>query len=377
LKGKPPGEIELSWPQVHAFRLSRHHLVHRAPKEQLAAAIGDIGGAQAQLMSAAELQIGVRVLCTVDDVKTALWKDRSLVKTWLMRGTLHLVPAEDLQLYAAAMSARRIRNINAWLRFVQMSEPEFANLINSLGDALSGEPLTRAELIATVGRGRSAHVQDVLKSGLGGLLKPVARSGRLCFGPSRGQSVTFVRPSEWLGGWREFDPDEALAEVARRYLRAYGPATKNDFARWWGSWAGVGPAAWSRLADELVPVSIEGRRAEVLAGDLQQLSEATIGSAIQLLPSFDPYLLGHASRDHLFDVIHRAKVSRTAGWISAVVLIEGRVAATWTHTVAKQSLRITVKPLERLPSRARPAIRGRAEELAATLGLAKVELKVV
>ena len=57
------------------------------------------------------------------------------------------------------------------------------------------------------------------------ILKPVARRGLLCFGPSRGASVTFVKPQQWLGAWREVDPDEALLEVARRYLRAYGPAT--------------------------------------------------------------------------------------------------------------------------------------------------------
>lgn len=87
--------MELTWSQVHAFRLSRHHLLSQAPKKDLARVVGDIGGAQAQLMSAAELQVGVRVDCTVDDVRAALWKTKKLVKTWLMRGTLHLVPAVD------------------------------------------------------------------------------------------------------------------------------------------------------------------------------------------------------------------------------------------------------------------------------------------
>lgn len=62
---------ELSWPQVHAFRLQRHHLMQRAPKKDLARVVADIGGAQAQVMSAAELQIAVRVDCTVEDVRKA------------------------------------------------------------------------------------------------------------------------------------------------------------------------------------------------------------------------------------------------------------------------------------------------------------------
>jgi hypothetical protein len=95
---------------------------------------------------------------------------------------------------------------------------------------------------------------------------------------------------------------------------------------------------------------------------------------VRLLPSFDPYLMGHSSRDHLFDSAHRSRVSRTAGWISAVVLAEGRVVATWTHSVAKQTLRIAVEPLTRIPPKARPEIRARADELAGVLGLSKVEL---
>src|SRR5207302_4371446 len=111
-----------------------------------------------------------------------------------------------------------------------------------------------------VGKGKSARVRELLKSGWGGMLKPAARNGRLCFGPNRGQSVTFVSPQSWLPRWREVDPEEAIVEMARRYLRSYGPATKSDFARWLGAWPGVANAAWSGLAKELVPVSVEGVR---------------------------------------------------------------------------------------------------------------------
>jgi winged helix DNA-binding protein len=374
LKHKPPVVAELSWSQVHAFRLRRHHLTARAPVKDLVRVTGDIGGAQAQLMSAAEMQVGVRVECSVNDVKTALWKDKSLVKTWLMRGTLHIVPSADLPLYTAAMRSRRVWPNNTWLKWVQLTEPELIDMIGAIGDALE-QPMTREELIVKVGRGRSDHVRTVLKSGWSTLLKPVARAGRLCFGPSRGQSVTFVRPEKWLDSWREEDPDTALVEVARRYLSAYGPATKDDFARWWGAWPGVGKAAWAGLADELVPVSIEGRRADALQADVGLMAAAAAGHSILLLPAFDPYLMGYSSRDHLFEPAYRSRVSRTAGWISAVVLIDGRVTATWSHSVAKEVLRVTVEPFRKLPPKVRPEIRVRAEELAATLGLAGVEIE--
>lgn len=376
MKGSAPVAAELSWPQVHAFRMARHHLTQRAPNNDLARVVGDVGGVQAQVMSAAELQVAVRADCSVQDVRAALWKDKKLVKTWLMRGTLHLIPAEDLPLFTAAMHTHWLRTRNAWLAYVQLNEADFTELIDAIGQALDGQALTRDELIARVGKGRSERVHAVLKSGWGGILKPVARSGLLCFGPSRGQSVTFVRPRQWLGTWRDVDPEAALVEVARRYLRAYGPATRNDFARWFGTWSGVANAAWAGLAKELVAVSIEGRRADLPAADLDQISADTPEPSVRLLPNFDPYLLGHVNRDHLFASEHRARVSRTAGWISAVVLVDGRVVATWTHAVAKGALTVTVDPFRKLSPSTLKGVRASVDSLAAALGLGDAAVRV-
>lgn len=376
LKAKPPVAANLTWPQVHAFRVERHHLARRAPKKDLAEVAGGIGGAQAQIMSAAEMQIAVRVECSVGDVRKALWKDKTLVKTWLMRGTLHLISADDLPLYSAAMRTRWIKPRNSWLKFFQMTESELTKLVDTIGRALSGQPMTREEIFAVAGKGQSERVRQWLRSGWGGLLKPVARRGLLCFGPNRGPNVTFVRPQEWLSSWRELDPDTALVEVARRYLRAYGPATRSDFARWWGpTWPGVGNAAWSGLANELVSVSVEGVRADMLASDLDALSKMKVKPSVQLLPAFDPYVLGHASRDHLLERVHAPKVSRTAGWISAVVLADGRVEGTWTHVISNKTLRITVEPFRALSSRVKSEIELRAESIAQAIGLSKAEVK--
>ena len=376
MKSKPAVADELTWAQVHAFRLERHHLMHRAPKQDLTRVVGEIGGVQAQVMSAAELQVGVRVDCKVTDVRDALWKRKTLVKTWLMRGTLHLVPSKDLPLFTAAMSAFGIRNTNAWLKWMQITEAELTSLIDAIGRALDGQALTREELIAKVGKGRSERAQAAMKSGWGGILKPVARQGLLCFGPSRGQSVTFVRPEKWLGSWREMDPDAALTVLARRYLRAYGPATKSDFTRWWGTWPGVGNRAWAGLAGDLAPVSIDGQRADMLAADVTRVKKLPTGGSVQLLPAFDPYVMGHSSREHIVEAAHQSKVSRVAGWISAVVLVDGRVVGTWSHVAVKDTLRITIEPFQRLKASTTAEARRCGESLAETLGLAKAEVRI-
>jgi hypothetical protein len=377
VKARAPVAAELSWSDVNALRLARHHLAVRAPKSKLAEVVGDIGGAQAQVMSAAELQVAVRVDCTVQDVRDALWKRRRLVKTWLMRGTLHLIPAADLPLYTAAMSTRWITVRQSWLKYFQLSEPELWRLVDDIGAALDGVPMTREQLIDKVAKGTPEHIRTALRSGWGGMLKPVARNGRLCFGPNRGTSVTFVRPEAWLGAWREVDPERALVEVARRYLRRSGPANKEDFAFWWGHWTGVGAAGWAGLNDELVPVTVEGWRAHMLASDLKRLPRRAPGINVQLLPNFDPYLMGHSSRDHLFEAVHRSKVSRTAGWISPVLLVDGRVEGVWSYTLAKQRLKVELTPFHPISPKVKREAGSRAEALAKALGASLDSVRVV
>ena len=376
MKAESPIAAHLTWPQVHAFRLARHHLLVRAPKRHLTKVVGEIAGAQAQVTSAAELQVCVRVSGTTLDVRRALWTKRTLAKTWLMRGTLHLVPAVDLPLYTAAMRTRWVKMSPAWLKYVGMTEAELMRLIATIADILDGNPRTREEILELAAKGQREPVRAALRSGWGGLLKPVARQGLLCFGPNRGQNVTFVSPRKWLGQWRDVDPDAALVEVVRRYLRAYGPASRADFARWWGGSAAVANAAWSGLSAELAAVSVEGRRADVLAADLSRLARAEVRGAVQLLPSFDPYLMGHAGRGHLFELVHAPKVSRTAGWISSVVLVDGRVVGTWTHSASGGRLKVTVTPFRRLSERVMSRVRARASSLAEALGVRRGEVEI-
>jgi hypothetical protein len=367
-KKTAPVAAELSWSDVHAFRLERHHLVTRAPKSQMDRVVGDIGGAQAQVMSFAELQIAVRVECTPDDIRDALWKRKTLVKTWLMRGTLHLARSSDLPIYAGALSAYTLRNVNAWLKYLKLTGPQMNNLFDRIGGTLDGTPITREELIAVVGRGQTPHVRQILKSGWGGLLKPAARKGWLCFGPNRGQSVTFVRPEKWLNKWHELEPEAANAELARRYLRAYGPATRKDYSRWMGMFPGADRAAWAAIDAELLNVSVEGQVAQLLASDLESRRSSAGRESVQLLPGFDPYLMGHATRDHLFDPVHRWKVSRVAGWISPVVLVGGRVVGVWTHAVNKGKLTIEITPFAPLKRRVMKEAGARVEIIATALG---------
>jgi len=114
----------------------------------------------------------------------------------------------------------------------------------------------------------------------------------------------------------------------------------------------------------------------LLASDLDRVRKQPATTSVQLLPAFDPYVMGHSSRDHIVEAANHSKVSRTAGWISAVVLVDGRVAGTWSHVAAKGTLRISVEPFQRLAAKTKVEIQRRAESLAEMLGMARTEVGI-
>ena len=184
-----------------------------------------------------------------------------------------------------------------------------------------------------------------------------------------------MRPEKWLPSWHPVDREEALALMARRYLSAYGPATKTDFARWWGAWPGVGNAAWSALKDELVTVSVGGASMQILGKDVDALRRASLDLAVQLLPGFDTYLMGYAKRDHLVDRAFASRVSRMAGWISACVLLRGEVIGAWTHVVKNGTVHITVTPFRRMGASVTAEVKKRGRMIGDALSAEKTEVR--
>jgi hypothetical protein len=249
----------------------------------------------------------------------------------------------------------------AWLAYHGLTQEQLDSITDSVPEVLDGRCLTRRELaeslVAKVGEG----VRKSLLSGWGAVLKPAARRGLLCFGPSQGQEVTFVRPDQWLnGGFQPVDRDPALVELLRRYLGTHGPATRQDFNRWAGL-RQIPSATWSELAPELATVDVGGRPALALAASLDEMSRTELEHPVRLLPNFDVYMLAHADRSYIVPDVQKARVYRTAGWVSQVVLIDGRAEAVWTHKRQGGKLQVTVEPFAPLSERVKEGV---AEEVA-------------
>ncbi len=289
-----PPALELAWDQVVGWRLRRHHLDERAPSGDLLAVVAEIAGLHAQIMSSAELTLWARVEgLDRGAVRDALWRDRSLVKTWAMRGTLHLLPAAEFPLWQAALSTRRGWQRAGWQRGFGVTPEQLQSMLHAITRALDGKVLSREELAVEVSRiTGSPELGDKLRHSWGSPLKPAASLGLLCFGPGDGQLVRFTRPDQWLPAWHgDQDPEAALLETARRYLRACGVVTREDYARWWGMLAPEGGRVLKRLGDEVVPVKVGGSAAWVLAADAEEVAEASPAPSVRLLPAFDQYVV--------------------------------------------------------------------------------------
>lgn len=354
-----PGE------KVVAFRLTRHHLETRADRGDLASVVRDVCGVQAQLPSGAEIALWARIRgLTRDDIERALWKDRSIVRTWAMRGTVHLLPADDLSVYVAALRETTGRDTEAWLLRSGLSLRDIEATTKAIVKALSEGPLTRDELAGRAGAGFPAKVRSWLAHGWGGLLKPASFAGLVCFGPDRGSEVTFVRRDRWMTRWREVPPAEAVAELLRRYLRAYGPATPVDFAGWSGMSVKAANECAEAIRTDLVEIS-DGGGALLLRKDLRVLESLSPHRRIvRLLPNFDVFLLGHRDKGHLVNAAHYKRVYRKAGWLSPVVLVDGRVAGVWSRARRARRLDVRVEPFLKLPRDVHDAVESEASDLA-------------
>ncbi|HJS20775.1 MAG TPA: winged helix DNA-binding domain-containing protein [Anaerolineales bacterium] len=385
--------ISVTWDQAAAFRLGRHHLVERAAAKTLISVAGDMGGAQAQLLSAAQISLWTRVRgLRIADVEEAL-RERTLVKASCMRRTLFLVPSHELAIFALG-AARRAEKEVQWT--LGRGVPE--RVVDAAIDAMLGaldQPLTRPEIAERVSRTLGVRRQAVHGGGWGrrskipavpvghltfpvvDLLHLAGARGVVCYGPYRGNEPTFVRADAWIPRWQAVPREQAEGILLRRYLRSFGPATAADFAFWSGMTLTEARQVWAREQADFAPVDVEGWAAFVLQEDLDELTQARFERPrVRLLPYFDTYLLGHKERHHLVSMEHHPKVYRAQGWIAPVVLVNGRVAAVWEHAREGNHLHVNVSKIESLSRRIIAGIREEAQDLSRFLGTQSVDVQV-
>jgi Winged helix DNA-binding domain len=312
------------------------------------------------VLSAAELSIGRRVAgATRADVQRALWEQRTLVKTFGPRGTVHLLPTAELPMWTGALSALP-SSVPQHPEGVRFTPGQADEVVAAIGDALTDAELTVDELTDAIaeraGPWAVERTMDAFQDKWPRwpqLTSTAAHRGVLCFGPDRARKVTYTNPHRWLPGFRPEEGGAALRTLVTRYLYAYGPATPAHFARWLGIPPRAAAGLFGRLAGELECVDLEGERGWTVAGDTEVPAEPYRG--IRLLPYFDAYVVAGQPRERLYPGAAAARALTPAGQAGnyPVLLVDGVVGGVWHQRRSGRKLAITVEPLRELTARQR------------------------
>jgi hypothetical protein len=352
--------VNVGWADVCAQRQQRQGL--SAPLGNPAEVADAVCGVHAQVMSAAELSIGLRLSgARARDVQDALWIERSLVKTFGPRGTVHLLPARDLPMWTGALSA--IPSTRRQAPEIRFTPSQTQDVIAAIGAALEDAELTVDELSDAVIAATGPWAREPTLPAFQGewprwrqVMHEAAHQGVLCFGPNRGRNVTYTHPRRWLPGFAPSPGPAALAEVLCRYLHAYGPATPAQFARWFGILPGPAGELFATL--DLVPVDLDGTPSWLAPGDSVSGAPASGASAgsrrVRLLPYFDAYGVGTFPRERVFPgVAAERALARGQAGNYPVLTVDGVVRGVWHQRRTARRVDITVEPFGSLTTRHR------------------------
>ena len=268
-----------------------------------------------------------------------------------MRKTIHLIPSDDagwvLPLFepeTERWSRRRLGQLGMSSRTQDRALLLIAQMLEREG------PLTRTDVAERLG---AAGVELNSQTRLHILLVAVT-SGLACLGPDRGASACLVLRKDWLGRMPRFDREKALAELARRYMRAFAPADERDFAYWSGLPLRDVRSGLAAIAGELNERQVGNAKLLVPKGSRPRPPAAP---QVRLLGAFDTYMLGYRSRAFAVPRGGEAVVKEGGGgWIRPVIVEDGRVIGGWQMSRKGQELAITLKPFGQLDSRRRAAI---------------------
>jgi hypothetical protein len=348
------------------MRATAQRLTRNAPAATPPATIlHEVFGLQAQLWSAATLGMRARsVGLDARKVTVALREDRSIVRTWLMRGTLHVVAAEDVRwllhllgpVFARAGSTRHAR--------LGLDDDLKARGVAAIRKILAQHgPLTRYEL---VDRLRSRHVVlDPKTQAPIHMIGLAALQGILCLGPDRddGES-TYVLLDDWVPQARPASREAALAELARRYFAAYGPATVGDLSAWSGLPMTDARSGVHGARAGLTEVVIDGGPGFVIEQQLR-LKAQPPKTAVRLLPAFDTYLLGYRRRDLAVPQPLQRRLQRGGGWLHPAVVVNGQAVAAWSlRKSGRRSGLVTIESFRPI----RPTVRAGIESEVGDIG---------
>ena len=364
----------MPWKQARQLRARCQLLCDKSRLTSARDIVRQLFALQSQEWSSAQLAIHARSRdLTQADVVHAREVERAFVLTWSLRGTLHLVAAEDIRLQLDLCGPPAIRGSRSRYQQLGLTDDIRERALEEIADILRGDnALTRAQLADAL----AARGIPVAGQAIHHLARFAALRGLICLGAEVGGDLTYVLLDDWLPASAVAPPvDDPLREFARRYLAAYGPATMADFKRWSGLTAAQVKQAWAAISAECLALSLPAGEALLLERQAALLESSPDEPTVRLLPRYDNYLLGYASRAFMVADAYAKRAHPGGGLIRACVLIDGEAKANWKLEKRRSSLRVVVEPFEALDPAILPLLEAEVESLGKFLN-ARLELRI-
>jgi hypothetical protein len=315
-------------------------LGNAAEPASAAAVTRELGALQAQDYASGVWSLGVRSGLTLAQVEQAV-RDREIVRTWPMRGTIHWVPADDARWMCRLLAAPRSTALTTRYAQLGLGDSDI-ELSGRIFEEHLGEPMSRPDVIALlVAAGIDPSGQRAYH-----LVGHHCMTGLLCQGPLIGKQPSFVLIDSWIPFSRKPSREEAMATMASRYVRSHGPVTEKDLAGWMNKPLGFTREALALVDGEVVRDEVGGA---VWLSHVD--SREPVGPAgVHLLPQWDEFLLGFKSRDLTLPPEHFVKVVPGRNMVfKPTLVIDGEVAGTWRRVQRPKAVRVEVMPFRPLP----------------------------
>ena len=333
---------------VAKLRLINHQIAFSATKEPVEV-VASLGAMQAQNYQAALWAIGLRAKeITLPEVESAI-TNRAIVRTWLLRGTLHFVAASDVHWMLKRLGPQIIAKSAGRHRQLKLDETTFMRAEELFVEALQNGQLTRDEMFKVLEKG------GISPGGQRGyhILWRAALKGLICFGLQKGKEQTFALLNQYVPKGKSLQQDEALCELARRYFSSRGPALLEDFSWWSGLKLSDAKIALETASSRLKSETTEGKR--------YWMPQSTPENGIELasaflLPAFDEYILGYSDRTAALEQPNFKKAISSNGIFYPTIIINGKVVGTWKRTFKKSNIVIILSLFKALTPTQRSSI---------------------
>lgn len=342
-----------------AKRLANQHIAATRTGDP-AQVVAHLGAVQAQEYGQSLWAVGLRTMQATSGTIEAAIERGAILRTWPMRGTIHLVPAADARWMIELLAGRRVRQMAGVYQAIGLTDEILGRSAEIVAGALRGGRRVRRKDLYSLLTGRGIDCSASPRGSRGGhILGYLSMTGLICLGPLDGRQQTFVLLDEWAPGVRR--PADPLAELAARYFTSHGPATARDFGWWSGLNLGEAREAIERAGPSLAAEDLDGETCWDGAGP----AAGAAPGGVHLLPAFDEYTVGYSDRAALSG----GRPLPPADVLNPVMVLDGRAVGLWRRSIGRETVKIELAPFGRIGTRDRERFRQAAERYAEFLGM--------